>query len=224
LPADTIQLTRGGFRAASPDILDTLRSALSRSPCVHLPQFLEPWLRDRWATALETAAFTPRVHKNADYWGGAPPNDLVLAAPDLLGQLLFLMNDGALFGAVERITGCDPIGSFLGVVYRFVPGLGHADRWHSDMDGNRMVAISVNLGREPFSGGHLQIKDAASGALLFDEPNRACGDAFLFPLSADLRHRVTELDAGPMRTVFTGWFVRQPSRSEWLRGTDVKVM
>lgn len=219
MPADAGQLTRTGFRAAPPDIIDAFRDQFSRSFCVRLEQFVEPWLCDRWSRAIESAPFRPRVHKSAEYWGGAPPpNDLVLDAPALLGQMLFVMNDPTLFTVVERISGCDPIGSFYGVVYRFVPGLGHADRWHSDMDGNRIAAISVNLGREPFAGGHLQIADAVTNAVLYDAPNLGFGDAGLFRLAEDLRHRVTELLPGPPRTVLTGWFRRRPSYADWLGG------
>jgi len=225
LPADVGQLTRSGFRAASPDTIDAFRTECARSPCVRFQQFVEPWLRDRWSDAIAAAPFRPRIHKNAEYWGGAPPpNDLVLDAPDLLGQLLFLINDPALFRVVERITGCDPIGCFHGIVYRFVAGLGHADRWHSDMDGNRLAAISLNLGREPFAGGRLQIADASLEHVLFDEANTGFGDAMLFRLSDELKHRVSELEPGPPRTVFTCWFIRRPSYAEWLRGTDVKLL
>ena len=216
MPADAGQLTRGGFRAAPPDAIDALRADYARTPCVRLPDFLEPWLRDRWSDAIETAPFRPRVHHDADYWGGAPPNDLVLDVPDLLGQMLFLMNDPALFRFVEQLTGCEPIGCFKGICYRFAPGLGHADRWHSDMDGNRLAAISVNLGREPFAGGHLQIADASLEHVLFDAANRGFGDALLFQVSDELKHRVSPIEAGPVRTVLTGWFNHRPGYREWL--------
>jgi hypothetical protein len=223
LPADAGQLTRTGFRSASPDNLESLRQACADAPCVRLSRFLEPWLRHRWGAALDAAPFKPRIHHDSAYWGGTPPpNDLALDAPDLLGEMLFLMNDPALFRVVEQIAGCEPIGSFKGIVYRFVPGQGHSDRWHSDMDGNRLVAISVNMGREPFAGGRLQIADASLARVLCDEANREQGDAFLFRISDDLKHHVSEVEAGPARTVFTGWFVRRPSLPEWLRGVDVK--
>jgi hypothetical protein len=222
LPADAGQLTRTGFRSASLDTLASLRQACADAPCVRLWRFLEPWLCDRWGAALATAPFKPRTHHDAAYWGGTPPSDLALDAPDLLGEMLFLMNDPPLFRVVERILGCEPIGCFKGIVYRFVPGQGHSDRWHSDMDGNRLAAISVNMGHEPFAGGRLQITDASLERILFDDANRERGDAFLFRISDDLKHRVSEVEAGPARTVFTGWFVKKPSYAEWLRCVDVK--
>jgi 2OG-Fe(II) oxygenase superfamily len=226
LPADAGQLTRTGFRSASLDHLTSLRRASVEAPCVQLSEFLEPWIHDRWSRALDAAPFKPRVHHDAAYWGGTPPNDLALDAPDLLGEMLFLMNDPALFRFVERILDCGSIGCFKGIVYRFVPGQGHGDRWHSDIDGNRLAAISVNMSRQPFAGGRLQITDAGLERLLFDRANREPGDAFLFRISDDLKHRVSDVEPGPPRTVFTGWFVRRPSYPEWLRtghgSVDVK--
>ena len=71
------------------------------------------------------------------------------------------MNDAALFQAIERLTGCESIGSFFGSVYRIVAGKGHFHTW---------------------------------------------------PL--------TEVEPGPDKTAFAGWFVRSPGRAAWLRGDD----
>ena len=59
-----------------------------------------------------------RVHHDAAYWGGYAimPEDQVIDAPDVLGRMLFAMNDPALFQSVEHVTGCAAIGCFHGLL------------------------------------------------------------------------------------------------------------
>jgi hypothetical protein len=87
----------------------------------------------------------------------------------------------------------------------------HSDRWHSDFDGNRLVALTINLGREPHHGARLQIADHRSLTVRVEVDNRPFGRAVLFELSDALRHRVTPIEPGPPRTVLAGWFQRQPT-------------
>jgi hypothetical protein len=213
------ELTRAGFRPASSAGLDALHDHFSRNHYARLDGFIEPWLLDRWAEWAASAPFRPRVHHTAAYWGGEPPPvDHVIDAPDVLGRMLFAINDLALFSAIERVSSCGPIGCFHGFVYRLDAATGDRDRFHSDMNGNRLAALSINLGREPYRGGRVEMKEAGDDGLLWALENTKFGGAILFELSEGLRHRVSAVEPGPARTVFTGWFQRGPAYADWLRG------
>lgn len=60
--------------------------------------------------------------------------------------------------------------------------------------------------------------EAASGSMLHELDNRSFGGALVFELSEELKHRVSGVEAGPLRTVFTGWFQREPAYADWLAG------
>ena len=128
----------------------------------------------------------------------------------LTGVLQLLTNAGPLFNLVEAVSGCGPIGSFVGRVYSVVPGQGHHDAWHDDMVGGRLAAMSLNLGLEPFEGGVLQIREQASRRLLNEIANTGPGDAVVFRLSFGFEHRITEVQGRASKTAFAGWFRGAP--------------
>jgi hypothetical protein len=119
--------------------------------------------------------------------------------------MLFAMNDPALFRAIARVTSCVAIGCCHGFVYRLDAQTGDRDRFHSDMNGNRLAALSINLGREPYRGGRLQLK-AHEGPLLCELENTAFGGAILFELSEGLRHRVSGVEPGRRERSLRGGF------------------
>ena len=81
-----------------------------------------------------------------------------------LARLLLLVNDERMLDVVRSITGCGPIGHFDGRVYRLEPSSDHYDSWHDDLGDGRLVAMSINLGRQPYEGGALEIRDRRTGA------------------------------------------------------------
>jgi hypothetical protein len=161
---------------------------------------------------LASARFQERVHAQL-----VPPAvDLGLADHRLLAMISTIVNDRRLFATVRAISGCDPIGCFNGVVYRMEPKPGHYDTWHSDMDGNRMVTLSVNLG-EPYEGGVLQIRDTPSNRVLHEVANTGPGDAILFALGDHLEHRVSAVTGSATKMALAGWFQRSPAALDALR-------
>jgi hypothetical protein len=82
----------------------------------------------------------------------------------------------------------------------------------------RMVAMSLNLGTEPYDGGTLQIRNATTQALLAEVPNAGPGDAVLFRLSHELEHRVTEVRGSVAKTAWAGWFRARPEYDDIVRG------
>lgn len=208
-----VQVTRLGVSVAAIGAVGDARARFARSHGVHLPGFLEPSLLARIQRGLDGTKFQERVHYRLD----PPPKDLALRDAGFVGRLQFLVNDVRLFDLVRRISGCGPIGCFMGSVYRMVPGAGHDDIWHDDMNGVRMLTLSVNLGTAPFCGGLLQVRERGGGRLVFEAANTGPGDAILFALSDELEHRVSRVEGDTPKTALAGWFQREPAMTTWLR-------
>jgi 2-oxoglutarate-Fe(II)-dependent oxygenase superfamily protein len=210
------QLARGGFRRAPGAAIEEARDTFKAAHCILAENFLERQLRDWIVQDLDAAPFRPRVGRDEDF-DEEKPVDERLDDATKAGALLVAFNDPDLFAAVEQVTGCGRIGSFSGVVYRMIPGRGHMHPWHSDLDGNRLAAISVNLSPRGYNGGRLQIADAASTAIVHEIGNTGFGDAVIFELSDAVVHRVTEVTAGDPKISFAGWFMRAPTYRDWVR-------
>jgi predicted 2-oxoglutarate/Fe(II)-dependent dioxygenase YbiX len=72
-----------------------------------------------------------------------------------------------------------------------------------------MVGLSVNLSRDTYEGGLLEIRQAVSSRAEYAVASRGFGSAVLFRISPDLRHRVTPVSGRP-RTAYAGWFRGSP--------------
>ncbi len=138
--------------------------------------------------------------------------ELTLDEPGLFGLFLLTLNDPALFSAIEAVTQCGPIGCFTGRVYRRhnSDGRAHHYPWHNDVSDDRLVGLSINLGREPYEGGVLQIRDAATLQPISEMANTVAGDAMLFRISDAIEHQVTPVTGDTFRMVLAGWFCRTP--------------
>jgi hypothetical protein len=97
-------------------------------------------------------------------------------------------------------------------VARRVPGAGHEDAWHSDAVDGRLAALTVNLSRERYEGGVLQIRAEPGGKIAYELANTGPGDAVIFKIDPRLKHRVTAPEGHAARTAFAGWFVTDPVR------------
>ena len=206
-----IQLTRRGLVADDPAAVADLARTFERVNCVKVVQFLEPALLTWLAAAVDRARFVPRVHDIEP-----PATDLRLDDHDIRSTLLLLFNDASLFAFIRRLTGCAPIGCFVGSVYRMKAELGHGDSWHDDIYNGRMVALSLNLSPDGYRGGLLQIREIASEKVLHEVANTGFGDAIIFRLSSEIEHRITAVEPGPAKTAYAGWFKSHPSRATFL--------
>jgi hypothetical protein len=217
-----VQLARSGTRRGDPGITSHTRKAFARQHLVRLPAFLHPDLLASIARTVGDAEFRRRTHPDAE---GAV--DAWVDDPDIRWRLIFLLNDPGLFAAIRELTECDEIGSFYPVLYKIVPGQGHGDRWHDDAaSGNRLIGISINLGREPFDGGVLQIREKGTTAVVHAEHNTGFGDAMLFRISDRLEHFVTEVTGSVPRLALAGWFQRTPDYRDIVRqvfGTSTTI-
>jgi len=194
--------------------LEEIRLARATWDRVHhltIAALLDPELLARVERALEQTPFEERRHgdlgRELCAQGGA-------AAP----VLQFLTNDPRLFQMVQELTGAGSLGCFEGRIYRKLPGGDHHDAWHNDAARTRIIALSINLGAEPYAGGVLQIRDHASGRIVAEVENTRPGGAVLFRIAPHIEHRVTPVEGSVAKTAYAGWFREQPDFRDILAG------
>ena len=124
----------------------------------------------------------------------------------VLQALTLLFNKPEIFRVVEQITGCPKISSFLGRIYMMRPDSGHYDTWHSDVDGNRLIGLSLNLSGEQYSGGSFQIRERKTERILNRIANTITGDAHIFNISPEFQHCVAPVRGQVTKIAFAGWF------------------
>ena len=205
-----IRLTKFGttFTGTARD-LERLRVTFNQNHYIRLPQLIEPALLNNVLNQVQKAQFEPMVH-------GHIGTELCLRDSPPVYLLRFLANNYQLFKIVENITECRRIGCFAGRIYRVIPGAGHYDSWHDDLGETRLVAMSINLSPKPYSGGVLQLRDVSSEQVN-EVTNIGIGDAILFRLAQQLRHRITEVHGEMAKTAFAGWFQSKPDFRESLQ-------
>ena len=211
-----VQITRS--RTAVFDTaarVDAARAEFERHHCLRLPQLLEPGLLQSIQHALDREEFYLRVHEGIG-------QELCLRSGPTSGLLEFLANDAEFFQAIRRLTGCGPIGCFEGRVYRMAPGAGHYDSWHSDVGQDRLVAMSINLSTDVYSGGLLQIRRTQSSSILCETANVGFGDGIIFRITRELRHLVTAVEGTASKTAYAGWFRSQPEYVELRKQAAVR--
>lgn len=207
---------RGIFIGADAATIRQARAKFKRENHLRISGFIQPELLAEMRKYLRSARF-----EESEYGVGS---DLVSWHSPVAGALHLLMNDPRLLKFIQRISGCSPIGSFTGRLYRMIARPGMNFDWHSDLKPNDVrvgVAMTINLGARPYRGGILQMRHADHDAIS-EIPNTGPGDAIVFRLAPDLRHRVTPVKGREPKTAFTGWFVSAPSfgqlRDEWISG------
>lgn len=202
-----IQITKSGivlFEASK--YLEQIQNEFAINHCVTLSKFFDRKLLQFLRNKLTRASFFEDRYKvgNNNATGYTTDDETIV------GLIHFLLNDEKLFNFIQKITGCKKIGCFNGRVYSKVPNQEQYDMWHDDLAQNRMVAISVNLSPEPFSGGMLQIRNSKSKQILCEAANIDFGGAIIFRIAPYLEHRVTRVKGKTIRTVLTGWFRSKP--------------
>lgn len=202
-----IQITKSGTKLlGSKKDLKKLQEEFDKNHCIKLAQFLEPSLLKFIQNELNKNKFYEDKYKVGKVNAvGFLPSDKTIVS-----LLHFLVNDSDLFQLIQGITDCSKVGCFTGRVYSKIPGLGQYDSWHDDLSDNRMVSMSINLSKGIYSGGILQICDAASKKIIHEVANTGFGDGIIFRISPKLKHRVTKVEGDVTRTAFTGWFRSTP--------------
>jgi hypothetical protein len=208
-----LQLTRSGPALSWTDAdLRRLRTQFEECHCIRLPQLVDAAEFAYVQRQLDRGVFAEKRHGNIGV-------EHCLQENAALNLLNFLASDPRFLELIEQLTGCGTIGTFIGRIYRMVPGSGHYDSWHSDCLEHRMVGMSLNLSDRVYSGGVFQLRRADSPAILIEAPNTGPGDAILFRIAAGIVHRVTPVEGAVPKTAFAGWFVSKPTFAELLAPT-----
>jgi hypothetical protein len=180
------------------DELACLREEFRRRHCLMIPSLIDEALADEIARLVEGSDFYRREHDGIGV-------EACMEVNATLAWLLLLVNDERMLEVVRSITSCGPIGHFDGRVYRLEPTSDHLDSWHDDIGESRLVAMSINLGSQPYEGGALEVRDRRTDQRA-EVRNAHIGDGLLFELGDHLEHRVLPVTGENARTVFAGWF------------------
>lgn len=184
-----------------PDELTLARASFDDRHMARLARVLDASILDEIRSQIDAASFSDRTDEGI-------ARESTMNAPGVLARLLFLINDERFVETVRRATGVDDIVGFDGRVFRFSSAAGHYDSWHTDVDGVRRVAMSLNLSAGPIEGGELSIRRRGSS----DEDRYAYpppGDAIIFRIDPALEHRINPVLSRTPRTTLAGWFVTE---------------
>jgi len=199
-----LQLTPAGVVVPGDAERAELARAWQHDLCVRLPGFLHPQLlRKLQARLAADGAWKEHLQNLTEGESSELESDDSVAR----GLLTALFHNRALWDAVRGITGCDPIRSFHGRIYRMDPSA-HEDVWHTDVNGRYMVALSLNLTAAPFTGGELHLREAASKRMRVRVANTGQGDAIMFRIEDGLEHIVTTVTGAVPKIAWAGWFNR----------------
>jgi hypothetical protein len=180
-----------------------MRRDFDRSHAIRLPGFFHPELLDLVGRSIRAASFFDRADEGLT-------REQCMENNGMLGMLYLIANDGRLFDIIGRVTGCGHIDSFIGRVYLMRGAAGHYDAWHSDVNGVRLIGMSVNLSEGTFEGGRFELRQRGSDSADWAVANTGPGDAILFRIADGLQHRVTNVDGDVARVAFAGWFQSGP--------------
>ena len=215
-----IKITKSGaVISGSKKDLTNLRNEFNKYHCIKLPRLLEDKLLKSIQDQLDQDEFYEDKYKvgKEKAIGYLPKNKSVASL------LHFLVNDQELFRIIQKIVSCSHIGCFTGRVYSKIPNLGQYDSWHDDLYDNRMISMSINLSKDIYKGGLLQIFDCKSKKIVHEVANTGFGDAIIFRISPHLKHPVTKVTGKVPRTPFTGWFRSKPDYKPIFKpGTKIK--
>jgi hypothetical protein len=199
-----ITIHKSGIQVSlTAETIDSLRQHFQLHHYIRLPKLLSEELLEEFHQQIENSEWQERIHEHIGV-------EVCLADPGIAALLNFLWNDQEFFRLIERITGCERIGSFDGRVYRMIPNSGHYDSWHTDNGEDRLVALSMNLTKDLYQGGVLQIRHQSSLEPPTQVPNTEFGNAIVFRIESGFEHRITSIEGSTAKTAFAGWFKSHP--------------
>jgi len=188
-------------------LIQHYREEFASTNCILVPGFLSGNVLESILKKLNLAPFQTKFEMNEMNKFGK-----VLFVPvnaPVVFTFQLLLNNPDLFSMLQDIAQCDHIGNFTGRIHRSEEGGDHAIGWHSDNSDNRLLAITLCLGTDDYTGGKFQIRKTGDEHIIKEFGQLNAGDAIIFKISPDLEHRLTTLENG-RRTVGVGWFRSQP--------------
>jgi hypothetical protein len=210
-----IQLTRSGVVIdGSEEDFERLRLQYACQHYLILPNLVERELLDVVTCRVEAAPFRPFDHHGIAL-------EQRMFDEDTLSILNFLVNMPEFLRTMEILLGIRRIGWFGGRVYRMTAVDGHYDSWHRDVGDRRLATLSLNLTRQTYGGGGLQMRCSDSDSILHEVHNIGFGDALVFRVSRKLAHRIMPIEGNVPKIAYAGWFRWGPGYHESLRNGEM---
>ncbi len=211
----TIQLGKAGLVVDREDVA-RLRREFEKTHWVRLSSLLDPQLLSLVLSYIEQGQWRENVVS-----GNISYSEYLLETGAAVNLLMLVSNGSRFLETISEIAGCNSLTLFEGRVYRMEPNVIHGKKWHSDVVDGRLIGMSVNLSPQGYRGGLFQMREQNSHRMLAEIANTGVGDAILFSLSDDLRHRVTDVQAGEPKTSFAGWFSAKRSMKDVMRHEEL---
>jgi hypothetical protein len=206
-----IQLRKAGFVADKEDVA-RLQREFEQTHLVRLSSLLDKELLSLALSCIEQGRWLENIVS-----GNISYSEYLLENGAAVNLLMLVTNGSGFLKTISEITHCDMLTLFEGRVYKMEPNIAHAKKWHNDVVDGRLIGMSLNLSPRGYHGGLFQMRGKDSDRLLVELANTGAGDAILFRLSDDLRHRVTDVQEGEPKVSFAGWFSAKRSMKDVMR-------
>jgi hypothetical protein len=211
-----IQLSKSGV-IGDDSGLDALAAEFAAQKTFKIRNFIEASFLAELSQEIANSHFYART--DVTQVGKHFAQELTMDENMTVHKLRILLNDAKLWKVIRRLTGCEEIQCFYGRMYQMRTGEGHYDTWHDDVDGKRMVGMSINFSPRPYEGGVFELRELPSQKILRNLPNTGLGDAIFFRIDPNLEHKVTVMEGTDPKIAFAGWFQNAPKFGDLMRET-----
>jgi hypothetical protein len=183
--------------------IESYRAEYAATNCIFVGGFVEQTILQSLLKKLDEDSFKTKLEMDGeDKFGKVLA---LLPNHPAVFILNMLLNNPQLFDTLQQITGCAPINNFTGRIHRSESGQEHEIGWHGDNSDNRLLAISLGLGTDSYTGAKFQLRKKGTEHNLREFGQLEAGEAIIFKIDPELQHRLTVLEDG-RRTVGVGWF------------------
>jgi 2OG-Fe(II) oxygenase superfamily len=185
---------------------EQIRPAYASQRALLCRNAIEPDLLARLAKASSNASFvSDTVDGIGHRW---------IERPSMVGAAIELvLNRPNMHGWFKAVTNCTKNGGIEGRLVE--TRLGGEDQltWHNDTMVGTRYAFGLTLHLRPclYQGGAFEMRDHISKQPVFEHVQANAGDLLIFEVNPRSEHRVTRVDSGEPRLVFTGWFIADPT-------------
>lgn len=135
--------------------------------------------------------------------------------PSMIGAAIELvLNRPMLLDWFKTVTGCTAWGSIEGRLVETRAGGEDHLSWHRDTVAHMRYEFGITLHLRPchYDGGAFEMRDSHSKQPLFRHYPADPGDLLIFEVDHRSEHRVTRVESGEPRLVFTGWFISNSTK------------
>jgi 2OG-Fe(II) oxygenase superfamily len=161
---------------------------------------IEPSLLGRLIQACDHASFVSKTFSDIGHrWTESPPLiataiSIALNRPDFMRWLM----NATICGQIDHVSGH--------LAQSRAGGQDQLD-WHNDTHANYRLGVTVHLSDCKYGGGIFELRDFGSKEILFSHSDPRPGDVVLFSIDPWSEHRVTAVEHGGPRLVYSGWFM-----------------